>query len=485
MDLKRTKIVATISDLNCDTELLRVLFESGMNVVRLNTAHQGHKETLKVVENVRAVSDRIALLLDTKGPEIRTTKAAENIAVDYGDMVKIVGDPEGITTRECIYTNYTNFVQDVPEGSRIMIDDGNIELIATKKSEGALHCQVSNQGVIKGHKSVNIPSVHVKLPTLSQKDIDYIHFAVDHNLDFIAHSFVRSAEDIIAIRQLLDERKSNIKIIAKIENQQGVDNIDEILDHAYGIMVARGDLAVEIPQERIPIVQKQIIDKCRQRRKPVITATQMLHSMIEHPRPTRAEISDVANAVFDGTDALMLSGETAYGMYPVESVKTMRKIAIEVELSRPSLTEFAEPRHVDKIVDFLARAGVRASMELNAKAIVADTLKGRTIRTLASYRGHNIIFAQCYDKRVMRELALSYGVFANHIEMGQSTEDIICQGLNALASRSNLHTDDMVVIIAGNFGPTHGPSFIEISSIENLLKMCNDDNSDDKPTFGK
>jgi pyruvate kinase len=485
MDLKRTKIVATISDLNCDVELIRVLFESGMNVVRLNTAHQDQANTLKVINNARQVSERLALLLDTKGPEIRTTEATENIPVEYGDVVKIMGDPSGITSRTCIYTNYAGFVQDVPVGSRVMIDDGNIELVVTKKQGNALLCQVRNQGVIKGNKSVNIPSVHVKLPSLSQKDINYINFAVDHNLDFIAHSFVRSAEDIIAIRQILDKRGSDIKIIAKIENQQGVDNIDEILDHAYGIMVARGDLAVEIPQERIPIVQKLIVNKCKARRKPVIIATQMLHSMIEHPRPTRAEISDVANAVFDGTDALMLSGETAYGMYPAEAVTTMSQIAIEVESSRATLTDISEPSKVEKIVDFLARAAVRASKELNAKAIVADTLKGRTIRTLAAYRGQNVIFAQCYDKRVMRELAVSYGVFANYIEIGKSTEDIICQGLNALAARSNLNEDDFVVIIAGNFGPTHGPSFIEISSIGNLLKMCASAALDSKVSFGK
>jgi pyruvate kinase len=472
MNLKRTKIVATVSDLHCEEALIRRMFNAGMNVVRLNTAHQSHEDSLKVIRNVRAVSDRIALLLDTKGPEIRTTAASEEIPVKYGDIIRIKGNPKGITSKDCVYVNYSGFVKDVPKGSRILIDDGDIALSVTAKQKDTLLCKVNNNGIIRGKKSVNIPSVHVKLPALSQKDIDYIHFAVDHNLDFIAHSFVRNKRDVFAVQKLLDERDSAIKIIAKIENQDGVDNIDEILDHVYGIMIARGDLAVEIPQERIPLVQKQIIKKCIAKRKPVITATQMLHSMIEHPRPTRAEISDVANAVYDGTDALMLSGETAYGKYPVESIDTMRQIALEVEDRRGYDEIMHEPERVTKIVDFLARAAVRASRELDTHAIVADTLRGRTIRTLASYRGHNLVFAQCYEKRVTRELALSYGIYADHVAMCKSTEDLICQALVSLAERSRLKKKDKVVMVAGNFGPSHGPSFIEISSIENLLKMC-------------
>jgi pyruvate kinase len=336
---KKTKIVATISDLNCDTKLIRDLKNAGMDVVRLNTAHQTHDDTLKVVNNVRKVSEQIALLLDTKGPEIRTTEASENIPVAFGDRVTIKGNAEKITTRDCVFVNYKGFVKDVPVGSRILIDDGEIELIVVDKIKSELICEATNNGIISGKKSVNIPSVHVKLPTLSQKDINYIHFAIDNKLDFIAHSFVRNKNDALAVQRILDERGSDIKIIAKIENQDGVDNIDEILDHVYGIMIARGDLAVEIPQERIPVVQKMIINKCIARRKPVITATQMLHSMIHNPRPTRAEISDVANAVYDGTDAIMLSGETAYGDYPVGAVETMSNIAQEIEVATPFIKD--------------------------------------------------------------------------------------------------------------------------------------------------
>ena len=469
---KKTKIVATISDKNCDVELIKELRKAGMNVVRLNTAHQTYEDTLKIINNVRQVSERIALLLDTKGPEIRTTRAIEQILVKFGDMVKIKGDPEGITTKDCIYVNFKDFVADVPVGSAILIDDGDIELVAKEKEDDILLCEVKNNGIINGKKSVNIPSVHVTLPALSQKDIDYIHFAIDQNLDFIAHSFVRNKEDVLAVQKILDERDSNIKIIAKIENQQGVDNIDEILDYAYGAMVARGDLAVEIPQERIPIVQKMIINKCISRRKPVITATQMLHSMIKNPRPTRAEISDVANAVYDGTDAVMLSGETAYGDYPVKSVQLMSKIAMEVESAKEPIKETAYLIINNEIAAFLARAAARASVELDTKAIIADTMHGRTIRALAAYRGQNIIMAQCYDKRVMRELALSYGVYVNFSEMGKSAELFISQALNSLIKKSKLEKEDRVVVLAGNFGPSHGPSFIEISTIDNLLMKC-------------
>ncbi len=470
--LKKTKIVATISDMKCDVKLIKSLYKLGMDVVRLNTAHQDHADTLKVINNVRAVSDKIPLLLDTKGPEIRTTKALKNIPVSFGDKIKIKGDPDGITTKDCIYVNYAGFVNDVPVGSRILIDDGDIELLVVAKNNSSLTCEVANSGEICGKKSVNIPSIHVKLPALSQKDIDYIHFAVDNNLDFIAHSFVRNKHDAIAVQEVLNSRNSEIKIIAKIENQDGVDNIEEILDHVYGIMIARGDLAVEIPQEKIPVVQKMIIEKCISRRKPVITATQMMHSMIHNPRPTRAEISDVANAVYDGTDAIMLSGETAHGDYPEASVETMSKIAKEVESATPNIKETPLLIVNNEISAFLAISAVRASVELNTIAIIADTKRGRTIRALAAYRGNNIVFAQCYEKYVMRELALSYGVFASYTKLELATEAFLCDALKALRNKYKLKKDARAVVLAGNFGPSHGPSYIEISTIENLEKKC-------------
>ena len=468
---KKTKIVATISDLNCNIKLIRSLYLAGLNVVRLNTAHMDREGAMKIISNVRKVSDQIGILIDTKGPEIRTTTASEKIQVTYGDVILIRGNKAGITSSKCVYVNYNNFVRDVPKGSRILIDDGNIELMVKKKMENCLKCEVQNDGVIEGHKSVNIPSVHVKLPALSNKDIDFIHFAIENDLDFIAHSFVRNKNDVLAVQRILDKHASNIQIIAKIENQQGVDHVDEILEQAYGIMVARGDLAVEIPQERIPGIQKMLIEKCIASRKPVIIATQMLHSMIHNPRPTRAEISDVANAVYDGTDAIMLSGETAYGDYPLESVKTMSQIAIEVESIKPPIKETPMLVINNEISAFFAINAVNASLELDTKAIVADTLEGRSIRALAAYRGKNLIIAQCYSRKSMRELALSYGVYSRYMKQSRSRDAFVRESIKILEKEFNLAATDRLVILAGNYGYGKGLSFMQIGTISELKNM--------------
>ncbi|MBR9998250.1 MAG: pyruvate kinase [Cyclobacteriaceae bacterium] len=470
---KKTKIVATISDKKCDVDLIHKLRDNGLNVVRLNTAHMDFNSAMKVIKDVRAVSDSIAILIDTKGPEIRTTSSDGPIHVTFGDRIKLKGDPDSNTTASCLNVNYKNFVQDVPAGSRILIDDGSVELVVLQKENDHLICEVKNQGVIEGRKSVNIPSVHVTLPSLSEKDRDFIVFAIEHDLDFIAHSFVRSKKDVLAIQEILDEKKSQIKIIAKIENQQGVDNIDEILDYAYGIMVARGDLAVEIPQEKIPGIQKQLIEKCMRRRKPVIIATQMLHSMIRNPRPTRAEISDVANAIYDGTDAIMLSGETAYGDYPVESVRTMSEIAIETEKIKPSIIELPQVVLNSDVTALLTIAAVKASVELNAKAIICDTMDGRSIRAMAAYRGRNIIFAQCYKKRVMRELALSYGVYPNYQDLTDRNLDFVLPAINILLKNWDVRQDDRIVVVAGDHQWESGISNIAIKTVRGFLKKLN------------
>jgi pyruvate kinase len=467
---KKTKIVATISDKKCDVDLLKKLRAAGLNVVRLNTAHMNHHQALKVIKNVRQVSDRIAILVDTKGPEIRTTVSQEPFQVTFGDLIRVKGDPAGTTSPDCVYVNYENFVQDVSPGTRILIDDGNVELVVNRKENDYLICEARNQGLIEGRKSVNIPSIHVTLPSLSEKDREFIHFAIDHDLEFIAHSFVRNKQDVLAIKEILDEKKSDIKIIAKIENQEGVDNIDEILDYAYGVMVARGDLAVEIPQEQIPGIQKKLIEKCMRRRKPVIIATQMLHSMIRNPRPTRAEISDVANAIYDGTDAIMLSGETAYGDYPVESVLTMSEIALETEKIKPPILEIPQMILNTDITAFLTATAVKASVELNAQAIVCDTMDGRSVRAMAAYRGKNIIFAHCYNKRVMRELALSYGVYVNYQELGDKYMEFVVPALESLMNKSGLKPEDRVIGVAGDHRWQSGISNLTVNTIKGFIK---------------
>lgn len=467
---KLTKIVATVSDRRCDVEFIQQLYDSGMNVVRLNTAHQTHDDTLKVVKNVRAVSEKIALLLDTKGPEIRTTKADEEIIVKAGDIVKIKGDPNQNTTSQMVCVSYPGFVNDVPVSSRILIDDGEIELCVTDKTPEYLICQVKNEGVIEGKKSVNIPSVHIKLPSLSDKDREYVLFAIENKLDFIAHSFVRNKEDVLAIQDILDQHNSDIKIIAKIENQDGIDNIDEILQYAYGVMIARGDLAIEVPRERIPFIQKQIIKKCAARRRPVIVATQMLHSMIKNPRPTRAEVTDIATAIFDGTDAIMLSGETAYGKYPVEAVKTMRRIAIEVEKDKQQFVNNEITVLTTDVSAYLSRLAVKSAIRLNAAAIIVDTTTGRTVRNVTGFRGAVRVFAIAYKKRTMRELALSYGIEAKFMEPLKDTDRFIENSTQMLVNDGSIKEDDRVIVLAGSFGESRGANFIQVIEVSDVLK---------------
>jgi pyruvate kinase len=468
--MKKTKIIATISNKSCSVDLLEQMYHAGMDVVRLNTAHQSLEDALPVIVNIRAVSDRIAIMIDTKGPEIRTMEMKEPIAVKSGDVVHIKGVSENLLPGECVCVSYDRFAEDVSLDDRILIDDGDIELQVLEKSGDTLRCIVKNDGFIRGRKSINVPSVNIRhLPSLSEKDKAFIAFAADHGVDFIAHSFVRRKEDILAVQEILDQKQSPIKIIAKIENQDGLDNIDEILDHAYGAMIARGDLAIEVPAEKIPIIQKNLVKKCIERRKPVIIATQMLQSMVVSPRPTRAEVSDVANACLDRTDAVMLSGETANGKYPLEAVKMMAKIAKEVESSGSTFTDTVYETQ-NTVTSYLSKAAVKASMRLNSKALIADTISGRTILSLAAYRGESPIYAQCYDKRVMRELALSYGVQAHYMERDLTSHLFLQSALTRLLEENEFTQDCLITVLAGNFGSDYGASYVEISTAKNLLR---------------
>ena len=464
---KGTKIIATISDKKCDVKFLTELFEEGMNVVRLNTAHQSHADAQKVIDNVRQVSDKIALLIDTKGPEIRTIGIEKDIYLSKGDQVKIVGSQSDFADEKTFAVSYEFFVQDIELGNRILIDDGDLELLVIEKTDDYLKVEAQNEGFLKNRKSVNIPGVSINLPSLSDKDRDFIQFAIDQDIDFIAHSFVRKKEDVIEIQKILDARESKIKIIAKIENQEGVDNIDEILEYVYGVMVARGDLAIEIPAAKIPVIQRRIVRKCIDAKKSVIIATQMLHSMIENPRPTRAEVSDIANAIYNRTDAIMLSGETAYGDYPIEAVRVMTEVAMEVEKELVPDKLQREPRHKE-VTSVLARSAVNASQFLSTKAIVTDTLTGRTGRYLSAYRGTVPVYALCYSKRVMRELALSYGVEADYKELLASRDEYVKEAMLTLMGKGYFTNEDSVIILGGSFGPSKGVNFMEISNVYQL-----------------
>lgn len=467
--VKKTKIIATISNTNCAPEFLAGLHQAGMDVVRLNTAHQTPEQAMTVIGNVRAVSDRIAIMVDTKGPEIRTTHADEKIPVWAGDYIYVRGARDELSCADCICVTYDGLVEDLKVDDRILIDDGDIELVVVEKQPAMLKCQIRNDGFIHGRKGVNVPSAKINLPSLTPKDEAFVRFAAENDLDFIAHSFVRNPADVLAIQHILDEMQSPIKIIAKIENQEGVDNVNEILDHAYGLMVARGDLAIEIPAERIPLIQKRLVRTCIERRKPVIIATQMLQSMIHSPRPTRAEVSDVGNACLEGTDAIMLSGETAGGLYPLEAVQVMTRVAMEIESGHDTFINI--PYEKDKTVtSYLAKAAVKASIRLNTEALVADTFTGDTIRSLASYRGRNPIFAQCYHKNVVRQLALSYGVVA-HYTPHLDSHEFLNMSLPRLVAEGYFSEESLITVLAGHFGLECGASYIEISTAKNMLSV--------------
>ncbi len=468
LDRKRTKIVATISDKNCEPSFLKKLYEAGMDVVRINSAHQSPEGMTKIVTNVRAVSDKIAILLDTKGPEIRTTVCDAPLEFLKGQKVTIAGNADEKTTASVINVNYSEIARDVPIGTDILIDDGELEIRILGTDGKTLDGRIENDGILGARKTVNIPQVRINLPSVSERDLIFIDLAVKFDIEFIAHSFVRSAKDIKAVQKILDSYKSEIKIIAKIENQQGVDNLDEIMEHSYGIMVARGDLAIEVPYEKIPGIQRMIIAKCIEKRKPVIVATQMLHSMISNPRPTRAEVSDVANAVYSQTDALMLSGETAAGKYPVESVKTMTRIAHEVEAEKEKYIEMPAGCLSGEVSSYLAKVAVKTSIRVDAKAIIADTIKGSAIRDMAAYRGFNPLFSQCYSIRTMRELALSYGVVAVYMEKKSSVDEFLYVSLKQLLITNDLEDSDIVIVVAGNFSRGTGFSFIEVGTVEYL-----------------
>ncbi len=465
---KHTKIVATISDKKCSAEFLSSLMEAGMNVVRINTAHQTPESAMQIINNVRSVCDCLAILVDTKGPEIRTKNIVEPIKISKGERIAIKGgdEPSG---EGLLVVDYPNFARDIPVGSSVLIDDGELELTIVEKTDDRLIAIIGNDGFIKNRKSINVPGLSLDLPSLTEKDRQFIRWAAANDLDFIAHSFVRNKEDVLAVQQILDEENSKIKIIAKIENTDGVKNIDEILDYAYGIMVARGDLGIEIPAEKIPAIQRKLIRKCVERKKPVIIATQMLHSMITNPRPTRAEVSDVATAIYDRTDAIMLSGETAYGLYPVEAVRLMTRVAIEVESNKDKRNDLPVPRLEGEVSAFLAEAAVMSANELKVSAIITDTLTGKIARYISAFRSPSPVYAKCHTGKVKRELALSYGVFASEIVVKKNKHKLVETSLLDLVDRGFIAEKDTVVYVGGNFGVGGGTSFIEIASVAQMM----------------
>lgn len=472
---KRTKIVATISDKICDPSFIRQLVDEGINVVRLNSAHIDKEGFDKLVDNIRSVAPDIAILIDTKGAEVRTTRFENDVHLCTGQKLSIMADLNRVSTPECISVNYENFVRDVPVGARVLIDDGEVELHVMDKDDLHLYCEVVNDGDLGSRKSVNVPDVHIDLPSVSPRDRDFILYAIERGIAFIAHSFVRNRADVEAVQKVLDENGGQgIKIISKIENQEGVDNIEEILDASYGIMVARGDLGIEIDFEKIPAVQSALIHRAILKKKPVIVATQMLHTMIHNPRPTRAEVSDVSGAIMMNTDAVMLSGETAYGKYPVEAVRTMARIIKEAERHQKDRGGIRLKKGEDDVVDvtsYLAKYTVKSTAKLGVKAIITDVVSGRCARNLSSYRGEAPIYAICQDERVSRQLNLSYGVYPIFLSHeGYTRRQYYVKALEILLSRGILERDDMIAYIGGTLNDEVGTTSLDISRVRDVLE---------------
>ena len=476
---KKTKIVATLSDFRANEEFVRGLFEAGMDVVRINSAHVTEEGAAKIVEAVRRVNPAIPVILDTKGPEIRVTAVADEyggaIGFQTGERVKVRGTADGEpSTRDTIYFNVATVVRDIAVGARLLIADGELELRVTDKTDEELMCEFVRGGTLRSRKSVNVPGMKIDLPSVTEKDRRFIEWAVKNDVDFIAHSFVRSAGDVHAVQEILDRYDSPIKIISKIENQQGIDNLDEIVEASYGVMVARGDLGGELPAEAIPNAQRRIVERCIAAKRPVIIATQMLYSMVRSPRPTRAEVSDVASAIYERVDAVMLSDETAMGDYPVEAVSTMSRVAREIEKDETHFTPMIDMNMVSvnhEITAQLARSAVRASTNLPIKYVVLDTKTGRTGRYLAAFRGQKTVMAVCYQLHAQRILALSYGVVP--ILRNQELKDryhFLIDALEVIEQHQKLDGQDLLAIVGGSFGPDGGASYVEIANVLNIRR---------------
>ncbi len=467
--MRRTKIVCTIGPASESPEQLKKLILAGMNVARLNFSHGDYEEHGKRIENIRKVSHElgrnVAILLDTKGPEIRIKKFSEGkIQLNEGDFFTLTTeDIMGDNTK--VSVTYEGLPQDVKAGDKILIDDGLIELKVMEITDTDVKCQVQNGGPLSDRKGVNLPGISVSLPAMSEKDYNDILFGIEQGVDFIAASFIRKASDVLAIRRVLEENNSDIHIISKIENQEGVDNLDEILRVSDGLMVARGDLGVEIPVEEVPLAQKTMIENCNRAGKPVITATQMLDSMMRNPRPTRAETSDVANAIFDGTDAIMLSGETAAGKYPEESVKTMAQIAERAEQAIRYDEILGKKTFVPKasITDSISSATCASAQNLGASAIITSTQSGFTAKMVSKYRPKCPIIAVTPDETVVRKLLLSWGVFPVLGNQTDNTDDMIQEAINTSLNSGHIKNGDLVIITAG--------VPVGIAGTTNLLKV--------------
>lgn len=477
--MKKTKIVCTIGPASESKETLKTLMLSGMNVARLNFSHGSHEEHRARIESIKEVRENlglpVALMLDTKGPEIRLGDFdVDEVELKEGDFYTLSMDPSVRGDEKRASVSYAGLANDVKVGSTILIDDGLVELTVEKIDEnGEILTLVKNNGIIKGHKGVNVPDVKTSLPAITEKDKSDLIFGIEQGIDFVAASFIRKAQDVFEIRRILEENGgASVRIISKIENREGVDNIAEILSASDGIMVARGDLGVEIPAEEIPLIQKHIVRMCNEVGKNVIIATQMLDSMQRNPRPTRAEVTDVANAILDGTDAIMLSGETAAGKYPELAVKTMAKIAVNVEESSSFKEMVLRREHWSEshTSNAISEASCRLAKELGASAILCPTTGGSTARAISKYRPEVPVIAATYDEDVRRSLALTWGVESVITEMVKSTDAVIESAISTAFREEKVSEGDLIVITAGiPAGVSGTTNMIKVHTVGNVL----------------
>ncbi|NWL89798.1 MULTISPECIES: pyruvate kinase [unclassified Paenibacillus] len=473
--MRKTKIVCTIGPSSESLENTKKLIMAGMNVARLNFSHGDFEEHGNRIKTIRQASQElgktIAILLDTKGPEIRTGKLKEEPIELVQDEFITLTTEEILGDKNRISVTYKELPGDVKVGSTILIDDGLIGLAVEEVQGTEIKCRIVNGGTIKSKKGVNVPGVNISLPGITEKDANDIKFGIEQGIDFIAASFVRKASDVLEIRKLLESSNAaHIQIISKIENQQGVDNLDEILEVSDGLMVARGDLGVEIPAEDVPLVQKLMIEKCNRVGKPVITATQMLDSMQRNPRPTRAEASDVANAILDGTDAIMLSGETAAGKYPVESVQTMSRIAEKAESALDYHGILVKQRIAQEttVTEAISQAVTTSALELNAKAIITSTETGYTARMVSKYRPQAPIIAVTTQEQTLRRLALNWGVIPVKGHTATSTDEMFDNAMKGGLESGVVVDGDLVVITAGiPLGSSGSTNLIKVGQVHN------------------
>ena len=447
--MRKTKIIATIGPATRSADMLRKLFDAGCDVVRINMSHSSQEEAAHIIAEVRGISDRIGILIDTRGPEVRTTEVDEPVELVAGRELVVRGE-NGPTTSEVVRVNYPGFHRCMEAGGVILLADGRIMLEVLMAGDEQLHCQVVVGGTLGSKKGVNVPGVKLPIPFLSEQDRSDILFGVAQQVDFIAASFVSEPEDVLRIRELIADKGAEVSIVSKIEARYAIKNLAEIIAVSEGIMVARGDLGVEIAAEEVPVVQKQMIDACRSAGKTVIVATEMMESMIQNPRPTRAETSDVANAVFEGADAIMLSAETSVGAYPIEAVSMMASVSrtVEAEVARRQY-KWPGERRSRNISDLMCKGAWLAARELNIRAIIVPTSSGRTARRMSRYRPAVPIFVTTPDMVVARSLSLNFGVHALATRHYGRMEMMIRRSCQLMVNEKWLSEDDLIAVVCG------------------------------------